>query len=333
MMAEYDNAGFPLTYCLLSTATAIDQGKRTKALSAWAKCLRDQYGVNPQFTHVDKDLAEIGCLKEVWNSKISLCWWHLRRAVRTRLAKGKLSTTPYNSEQARQEFDFIDATFVPPGTRVDFEDYEGGLPNGNAAGKPPLTATQPTPPTLALLQDKANVLRIKIPVSQREPIVVRPGDDKENGPGMGPTSFGVSTVIQGPSFRLKLLKHVETPIDTKSPSEEEVQDVSGDEEELDDGKTHRRTFCPALYREPIINMMERHYCAHPLIPGFAPPECAAIKRWAVQQMYNFCAKHELPEVWAYLWENWYRKGRWELWARSIHAQIPILKTTMIVESQ
>jgi hypothetical protein len=140
-------------------------------------------------------------------------------------------------------------------------------------------------------------------------------------------------VIQGPSFRLKLLKHVETPIDTKSPSEEEVQDVSGDEEELDDGKTHRRTFCPALYREPIINMMERHYCAHPLIPGFAPPECAAIKRWAVQQMYNFCAKHELPEVWAYLWENWYRKGRWELWARSIHAQIPILKTTMIVESQ
>jgi hypothetical protein len=27
MMAEHDNAGFPLSYCLTSTATAIDQGK------------------------------------------------------------------------------------------------------------------------------------------------------------------------------------------------------------------------------------------------------------------------------------------------------------------
>src|SRR5258708_33513376 len=88
IMGEYDNAGFSLSYCLLSTATAIDQRKRTKSLSAWATCLRDQYGVDAEFTHVDKDMAEIGTLKEVWQkSKISLCWWHLRRAVRTQLAK------------------------------------------------------------------------------------------------------------------------------------------------------------------------------------------------------------------------------------------------------
>ena len=57
-MGEHDNTGFPLTYCLLSTATAIDQGKHTKALSAWAKCLRDKYGIEPKFIHVDKDMAE-----------------------------------------------------------------------------------------------------------------------------------------------------------------------------------------------------------------------------------------------------------------------------------
>jgi len=85
IMAEYDNAGFPLSYCLLSTATAIDQQKRTKALAAWATCLRDIYGLSPVFAHVDKDMAEIGSLKEVWKSKISLCWWHLRRAIRMRL--------------------------------------------------------------------------------------------------------------------------------------------------------------------------------------------------------------------------------------------------------
>jgi len=49
--------------------------------------------------------------KVVWKAKISLCWWHLRRAVRTRLANGKLSTTPYNVERAQAEFSFIDRDY------------------------------------------------------------------------------------------------------------------------------------------------------------------------------------------------------------------------------
>jgi hypothetical protein len=50
-------------------------------------------------------------------------------------------------------------------------------------------------------------------------------------------------------------------------------------------------------------------------------------------MYKFCEARDLREVWAYLWENWYRPGRWKLWARSTHDAIPVLKTTMICESQ
>ncbi|KAJ6505492.1 hypothetical protein C8R45DRAFT_1051083 [Mycena sanguinolenta] len=53
---------------------------------------------------------------------------------------------------------------------------------------------------------------------------------------------------------------------------------------------------------------------------------------AEAMMYTFCVKHKLPEVWAYLWENWYRRSRWELWARSVHAEIPVMKTTMMLES-
>ncbi|KAJ7787334.1 hypothetical protein B0H14DRAFT_3580477 [Mycena olivaceomarginata] len=63
IMSEQDGAGFPLSYLLLSTASSIDQGKRTKALTVWAKCVRDEYGVEPRFAHVDKDMAEIGMLK------------------------------------------------------------------------------------------------------------------------------------------------------------------------------------------------------------------------------------------------------------------------------
>ena len=65
IMAEHDNAGFPLSYCLLSTASAIDQGKRLEALAAWGRCLQDQYCVKPVFMHVDKDVAKNGCSKKV----------------------------------------------------------------------------------------------------------------------------------------------------------------------------------------------------------------------------------------------------------------------------
>ena len=36
--------------------------------------------------------------------------------------------------------------------------------------------------------------------------------------------------------------------------------------------------------------------------------------------------------WAYLSVNWYRPGKWQLWARSEALEVPILRTTMIVES-
>ena len=137
-MAEHDNAGFPLSYCLLSTATSVDIHKRTKALTAWANCLRDTYGVIPKFAHVDKDMAEIGMLRTSWKLKIQLCWWHMRKAVRERLSKGKLATTPYNVSRVRAEFAFISLAFVPYG-KPDTTEYEGGNledPKTDKAPKP-----------------------------------------------------------------------------------------------------------------------------------------------------------------------------------------------------
>lgn len=95
----------------------------------------------------------------------------------------------------------------------------------------------------------------------------------------------------------------------------------------------RRVFCLDEYREPIIDMMERHFNAHPLIPGYSHPSPEGIREWAVKQMYTYCVENDLQEVWAYLWENWYRTRRWDLWARSAHPEIPRLKTTMMIESQ
>ena len=228
-----------MSYCLLSTATAIESGKRIKALTSWICKVKETYGIHPTFVHVDKDMAEINAVKEVWNPKIQLCWWHLKKAVRERLKKTKLSTTPYNATKAHTEFSFIDPQFMPNG-RSDARETEG------------------------------------LPV-------------------------------------------LSTPDDKSNPADE--PDVSV------------RQFCPERYRDTILELIEKHFCAHPLIPGYCPPNPMDIRKWAVRQMYHYCQDNDLREVWAYLWENWYRGDRWPLWARSTFHEIPRLKTTMMVEAQ
>ena len=127
-MAEHDNTGFPLSYCLLSTADSIGIGKRSKALKAWASFLKEKYGIIPKIAHTDKDMAEIGMLRDMWDPKVQLCWWHLCKAVRNWLATNKLTTTPYNALRAKTEFPWIDIAFVPPG-RSDPEEHGGGIHN------------------------------------------------------------------------------------------------------------------------------------------------------------------------------------------------------------
>jgi hypothetical protein len=65
-----------------------------------------------EFMHIDKDMVEIGMLKDVWNR---LCWWHLQCVVRTRLANTRLLITPYDPNHVHAEFSFINVAFVPVG--------------------------------------------------------------------------------------------------------------------------------------------------------------------------------------------------------------------------
>ena len=221
---------------------------------------------------------------------------------------------------------------------MDANDYEGGPPEDAdlvlAEPNPTPTLVNAPSGTAHVPRDATNVLRIKILLpSQIVPAQSGLPDGQQqrgvNGVTLNDEPSAATRLIQGNGFTLRVLKSI-APANLDKATEDEDEEISEDE---DRKKKTQRTFCPIDNREPIINMIERHYCTHPLIPGYAAPDPISIKRWAVQQMYNYCVKHELPEVWAYLWENWYRKGRWELWARAVHDMIPILKTTMILESQ
>lgn len=331
MMAEHDNAGFPLTYCLLSTATALHVHKRRNALHAWAKCLREKYGVTPRFAHTDKDMAEIGMLRDTWELKLQLCWWHMKDAIKKRLAKAKLSTSPYNAERAHKEFYFIDKSFMPLGN-ADFDEHEGGEQDDDGAKE-------------VRHEDRPNGITIWIPLPPKHdmhgsPNAFRiPSDLGKHDAAVNHTSnplIGAPTPAPSSSLprRIKLLLAPNVMDENGAvaqPSRERTVSKEDDEHRL--GEHEQQTFCPLDLRDPIIKLIEAHFCAHPLIPGYSAPTPEGIRAWAVKQMYEFCYKYNLREAWAYLWENWYRPGRWELWARSCNPEIPVLKTTMMLESQ
>lgn len=287
-MTEHDGAGFPLSYCLLNSATSISPGKRKKTLTAWANMLRDRYRIYPVFIHFDKDMAEILMARDSLPlAKTQCCFWHTDDAVDTRLKKGTLGTVPYNSVAAHKEFSFISATFKPPSGRVNLKDYEGG----KDSHRPP-----------KIVDDRPWALRFTLPPPSQIPMPL-------------PLTIRIPAMVQ-----------------PDEESEEESEEEDGDVEMPDDGPENK--FCPGALHQQVRDMFANHYHAHPLIPGYAHPSAKGIREWAVRQAYDFCVKHALPSLWAYLWGNWYRSGRWELWARSTREDmISILKTTMIVESQ
>jgi len=123
-------------------------------------------------------MAEIYAVKEVWDPKVQLCWWHLRKAVRERLKNTKLSTAPYKPAQANAEFPFINIAFMPLG-KADAIETEGLIDSEELASS-----------------------------ARSSPM--------------------------GPSLP--------------------------------------RQFCHPDLREAVIELIEKHFCAHPLIPGYSAPD-------------------------------------------------------------
>jgi hypothetical protein len=149
--------------------------------------LCNKYGVIPIFFHVDKDMAEIGMIRSVWNAKIQVCLWHLKCAVRARLEKRKVSTTPYNVHRAHADYAFIDVNFKPAG-RADPTEYEGRVLDAPAFPVNPTPALRPhtvtikLPPTQqrsTILTDATNLPACK--PGNNTPNAIDAEDDEKDG--------------------------------------------------------------------------------------------------------------------------------------------------------
>lgn len=291
-------------------------------------------------------MAEISASRRVWpDAKHQLCWWHQREAIRRRI-KGNLPTSAYNPQRAKREYGFIDINFQPT-SRVDLNDTEGGVPGETCEQDVQESNANTTP----LTSKDPNSIKIRIPASHLT-------HSSQSIPTIGTSVVGSTLGVTANSAiesrdntsgcTLTCSRRDLSVVNTSSAADNVPKLTiripapstifhSGTENksDADDETTNgRRTFCPLEHRDALVQIMEQHFCAHPLIPGYSAPTPEGIKAWAVRQTYEFCTLHDLPNLWAYLWENWYRRGRWELWARSGNpGEIPRLKTTMLVEAQ
>lgn len=170
-IAENDNAGYPIAYCLLTTATVVSDGKRKLSLQHFMEKVRDTYNINLKFVHTDKDIAEIKAAQATWpSSKHQLCWWHLWKAIREWLSKVKLSTTAYHPTSAKAVYSFINIKFAPdtPPDPKEYEDkeYEPGVQEPRSKKGKKDKNKQPLPLDTTSQPLNPNAIFVKLPITQ-----------------------------------------------------------------------------------------------------------------------------------------------------------------------
>ena len=83
-------------------------------LTQFLRAVRDQWHIDVSFTLTDKNWSEINACRAVFPfAKPQLCYWHILRAIKTRLSILRRTPAFYHVEEAQREFPWIDKAFVP----------------------------------------------------------------------------------------------------------------------------------------------------------------------------------------------------------------------------
>src|SRR5688572_30587014 len=102
-----------------------DDGARKDILKLFFQSLQN-YGIsNLSYFITDKDFAQITAAQYVWpNVKIQICLWHIKKALKRRLADNTLpKTITYSSYTAHETFDFINIEFYPSTSNIQRHNF------------------------------------------------------------------------------------------------------------------------------------------------------------------------------------------------------------------
>nr|VWP01304.1 Nonribosomal peptide synthetase 6 (NPRS 6) (EC (Extracellular siderophore synthetase) [Ganoderma boninense] len=113
LLGEVYGSGLPLAYLLLRSSDG-EKGGKERYLTRFLTTVRDRWHLNAVFTLTDKDWSEINACRAVFPwAKHQLCYWHVLRAIKTRLAILRRMPAFYRAEEAHTEFSWISEDFVP----------------------------------------------------------------------------------------------------------------------------------------------------------------------------------------------------------------------------
>lgn len=97
-----------------------DTGAKARLLAQFFQHFVEKWKLKAAVTLSDKDKSEIPALRTVFpDAKHQLCFWHVLRAIRTRLKILRRQPGPYDEKAANEEFSFIDREFIPVGQMTE----------------------------------------------------------------------------------------------------------------------------------------------------------------------------------------------------------------------
>jgi MULE transposase domain len=107
-------SGLPLGFLLLQSTTTGAKGGKQRFISEFLENIRTAWSLKPIITLSDKDWSEINALRiQFPDAKHQLCFWHVLRAIKTRLSILRRAPSKYDVDAAHSEFQWIDKDFVP----------------------------------------------------------------------------------------------------------------------------------------------------------------------------------------------------------------------------
>ncbi|KAG6826876.1 hypothetical protein H0H92_014080 [Tricholoma furcatifolium] len=312
LLGEIYGSGCPLGYLLLHTSNS-DSGAKERYLTGFLKAFKDacETDFKPIITLSDKDLSEINALRTVFTeSKHQLCFWHCLRAIKQRLSILRRRPKYYNVLEAKHEFDWIDASFVPIGQSREANPNtyvaEKAIPQIKLRIGGVLQNMAPEPdamaPRLVVRFNGAIRSLVPLPTPRDLPDVntdhVRSDSDIEKeDPGF---MDDVSDDDDDNDLRQEVRGYYRKNNDENAQDAEDGPDWMFDEEETPSNDP-KYVFCPAPHRKQLLHLFTKHFCQH---PRFAERDgewdAEKIRRNAVYEMYNFCYLRGLREVWGYI---------------------------------
>lgn len=115
LLGEARGSGLPLGFILLRSDNG-ESGGTEAYLTEFLSYFKNTWNIQARITLTDKNQSEINAFRSAYpDSKHQLCFWHVLRAVKTRLSILRRAPAYYHVEQACEEFDFIDKDFLPIG--------------------------------------------------------------------------------------------------------------------------------------------------------------------------------------------------------------------------